>query len=225
MTQPTGLMPMLAANPFFAGLSPAAREKIAAIGTMRRPRAGETLFFKGDTADGLYLVRRGQVAISVTDETGRRMTLNMLGSGDVFGEIALLDGQARTADAVVIEDAELFFVPRSTFLRLLAADSSLAVQVIELLCARLRDVSARMEDRGFLTLPARLARRMAVLVEDYGSEILISQEELALLAGATRETVNRQLRRWQAEGHISLGRRRITVHDTDFLTRIEELSK
>lgn len=211
---------LLAANPFFADLLPETLDRIALICRPRHLAAREILFLKGDPSDGLYAIRRGLIRIGTVDDLGRQMTLNLLGSGDIFGEIALLDGRARTADAVAVEDTAMFFLPRRDFLGLLSGDPGIAVQVIELLCARLRDVLERMEETTFLPAAARLARRILTLAIDYGTEVHASQEELASLSGVTRETVNRQLQDWKRAGVISLGRGRVLIHDIDGFRRL-----
>jgi CRP-like cAMP-binding protein len=208
---------ILAANPFFAGIEPAALEKIAAICRQRRLAPRETLFIKGDAGDGLYAIRRGLVRIGTMDDLGQQMTMNVLGGGDVFGEITLLDGQARTADAMALEETEMFFLPRPDFLSLLNREPSIAVQLIALLCGRLREVIGRLEESRFLPSSIRLARRILVLASDYGSDVRASQEELASLTGVTRETVNRHLQSWKRSGVISLGRGRLLIRDIDAL--------
>jgi CRP-like cAMP-binding protein len=145
------------------------------------------------------------------------VTLNILGPGDVFGEIALLDGKPRTAEAVAIEPCELFVVQRRDLLPLLGRDLGLAIRIIELLCARLRWVSDRREDAALLPMEARLARALLMLAEDYGSDVQTSQQELADLVGASREKVNQQLQAWQREGLIALRRSRIMVTAADRL--------
>ena len=214
---------LLSANPFFAGLTQDALEKIAGICRPRHLAAREVLFLKGDASDGLYAIRRGLIRIGTTDDLGQRMTMNLLGGGDVFGEIALLDGRLRTADAVAMEDADMFFLPRRDFLDLLAGEPSIARQLIELLCARLRDVIERMEETTFLPAEARLARRLLMLATDYGVEVHASQEELASLTGVTRETVNRQLQSWKRAGVLSLGRGRLIIHEIDVLRRLARI--
>jgi len=204
---------LLAANPFFAGLLPETLDRIALICRQRHLGTREILFLKGDPSDGLYAIRRGLIRIGTTDDLGRQMTLNLLGSGDIFGEIALLDGRSRTADAVAVEDTEMFFLPRRDFLSLLSNEPAIAVQLIELLCARLRDVLERMEETTFLPAATRLARRILTLAIDYGTEVHASQEELASLSGVTRETVNRQLQDWKRIGVLSLSRGRLKIHD------------
>jgi CRP/FNR family transcriptional regulator, cyclic AMP receptor protein len=202
---------LLAANPFFASLGPEALEAIAALCTTRTLARGEVLFLKGDPGDALYAIRRGRIRIATGTDEGRHVTLNILGPGDVFGEIALLDGKPRTAEAVAIESCEIFAVQRRDLLPLLQRDLGLAVRIIELLCARLRWVSDRREDAALLPMEARLARALLMLAEDYGSDVQISQQELADLVGASRERVNQQLQAWQHEALIALRRSRIMI--------------
>lgn len=208
---------LLTVNPFFSGLGREAIEAIAGLCTTRRLGADETLFFKGDEGDALYAVRRGQIRIVTGTAGGRGLTLNLLGPGDVFGEVALLDGRPRTADAVATEPTELFIVRRREFLRLLERSPHVVVQVIELLCERIRWMSERMEESVLMPLSARLARRLIALSEDYGVEVHVSQQELAGFVGAARESVNRQLRMWEREGLVELGRSRISLIDRDGL--------
>jgi CRP-like cAMP-binding protein len=153
-------------------------------------------------------------------DDGRHVTLNILGSGDVFGEIALLDGQPRTADAIALEPCELFVVQRRDFLALLEREPSLAIRVIEFLCVRLRWMSMRMEEATLLPVEVRLARRLLMLAQDYGSQVQVSQQELASFVGAARESVNRQLQLWQQSGLVALGRCRIAILDVNRLARL-----
>lgn len=214
---------LLSANPFFSGLVEDTLERIAGICKPHHLAAREVLFLKGDPSDGLYAIRRGLIRIGTTDDLGQQMTMNILGGGDVFGEIALLDGRSRTADAVALEDTDMFFLPRRDFLGLLKSEPSIALQLIELLCGRLRDLIERMEETTFLPAEARLARRILVLATDYGAEVHASQEELASLAGVTRETVNRQLQSWKRMGVLSLGRGRLMIHDLEDLRRLARI--
>lgn len=214
---------LLSANPFFSGLVQGTLDRIAGICKPHHLAAREVLFLKGDPSDGLYAIRRGLIRIGTTDDLGQQMTMNVLGGGDVFGEIALLDGRSRTADAVAMEDTEMFFLPRRDLLNLLKSEPSIALQLVELLCARLRDVIERMEETTFLPAETRLARRILMLAIDYGAEVHASQEELAALAGVTRETVNRQLQSWKRSGVLSLGRGRLMIHDLDDLRRLAKI--
>ncbi len=214
---------ILSANPFFAGLEPDALEKIAAICRQRHLIAREVLFLKGDPGDGLYAIRRGLISIETIDDLGQRMTMNVLGGGDVFGEITLLDGEARTASAVALEETDMVFLPRREFLNLLKREPQIALQLISLLCARLRDVIGRLEETTFLPSAVRLARRILVLAADYGTNVRASQEELASLTGVTRETVNRHLQAWKRSGVISLGRGRLLIREIEVLRRLAKI--
>jgi CRP/FNR family transcriptional regulator, cyclic AMP receptor protein len=209
---------LLGMNPLFAGLGEEAIGSIAGLCTRRQLDAGEVLFQKGDKGDALYGVRRGRIRIETGTAAGGRLTLNMLGPGDLFGEIALFDGQPRTADAVSAEPSELFMVRRSDFLAYLEREPRITVRLLELLCQRIRWVSDRMEEAVLLPLHARLARRLCALADDFGSEVHISQEELGIYVGAARESVNRQLQEWRRAGIIELRRGRISLLDMDRLS-------
>lgn len=208
---------ILGANPFFSGFEASALGKMAAVCRLQHLASREILFLKGDAGDGLYAIRRGLIRIGTVDDLGQQMTMNVLGGGDVFGEITLLDGQARTADAVALEETEIFFLPRPDFLALLDREPAIAVQLIALLCARLRDVIDRLEETRFQPSSIRLARRILVLAADYGDEVRVSQDELASLTGVTRETVNRHLQSWKRSGTISLGRGWLLIEDVERL--------
>jgi CRP/FNR family cyclic AMP-dependent transcriptional regulator len=211
MTNTPNLALLLAANPFFASLGQEAIEAVAVLCMSRHLDRAEVLFLKGDAGDALYAVRRGQIRIATGTSSGRRLTLNLLGSGDVFGEVALLDGRPRTADALAVEPTDLYMIHRRDFLDLLLKRPSVAIRIIEFLCERIRWMSAQMEERALLPLETRLAYRLVALTEDYGADLHVSQEELAIFVGATRESVNRQLQTWRRQGLVELSRNRIRV--------------
>jgi CRP/FNR family transcriptional regulator, cyclic AMP receptor protein len=208
---------LLGMNPIFAGLGDEAITAIATLCTKRQLDSGEVLFQKGDKGDALYGVRRGRVRVETGTASGGRLVLNVLGPGDLFGEIALFDGQPRTADAIASEASELFMVRRSDFLSYLEREPRITIRLLELLCQRIRWVSDRMEEAVLLPLHARLARRLCALADDFGSEVHISQEELGTYVGAARESVNRQLQEWRRAGIIDLGRGRISLLDMERL--------
>jgi CRP/FNR family cyclic AMP-dependent transcriptional regulator len=211
MQQSSKFSALLLLNPLFAEVGAGAVEKLSNLGVKRTLKPSEVLFLKGDEADALYAIRRGQIRIEVGLEGGQRLTLNILGSGDVFGEIGLLDGSQRSADARAANDVELFMLRRKDFLDFLDREPSIARRVIEFLCQRIRWVSDRMEEAVFFALPTRIARRLLALVIDFGSEVNITQEELANYVGAARETVSRQLQDWRRDGVIELGRGKIKI--------------
>lgn len=219
MAKPLELAVLLGTNSLFSGLGTEALASIAALCHLRQLRAGQVLFVKGDPGDALYGLRRGQIRIETGNASGQRLTIEMFGPGDAFGEIALLDGRPRTADAVAAENSELFVLPRNEFLHYLERDPRLAVRIIELLCGRLRQTNENMEATFFLPLRARLARRLGALAEDFGTELHITQEELGTLLGVARESVNRQLQEWRRGGIVQLKRGQIFVVDVRQLAR------
>lgn len=222
MSNPDQLSRLLGANPFFAGLDQAALQAVSQLCVTRKLARDETLFLKDDPADALYAVRRGEIRIGTGTDEGRQLTLNLLGPGDVFGEVALLDGSPRTADAVANEPTELFSILRRDFLDLLAKRSGIALAIIELLCGRVRWMSARMEETNFLPVPARLARRVVALADDYGCDIAVTQDALAVFANTSRETVNRHLQAWKRKGLLDLKRGRIHLLHRDALDTVAQ---
>ena len=209
---------ILKMNPMFADLSADELQRISGLCETQQLGAGEKLFRKGDSGDALYGVRRGQVRIETGASDGSRMTLNFLGPGELFGEVAVLDGQSRTADATAGEASELFVLRREDLLEYLEREPRVAVKLIALLCRRIRWMSERMEESVAQPLPVRLARRLCALASDFGSEVHISQEQLGVFVGAARESVNRQLQHWRKDGILDLQRGRILLLNMGRLT-------
>jgi CRP/FNR family transcriptional regulator, cyclic AMP receptor protein len=208
---------LLGMNPLFAGLGADSLNRIAAMCHTVNLAAGEMLFQKGDTGNELFGIRRGRIRIEVNSETGARLALNFLGAGDLLGEIAVLDGQGRTADAVAEEPSELFVLRRNDFMTYLEREPQVALKLIPLLCQRIRWVSDRMEEFTLLPFETRLARRLYDLAADFGLEVNISQEQLGVYVGAARESVNRQLQEWRQHGILEMRRGRILVLDAERL--------
>ncbi|MGB3864812.1 MAG: Crp/Fnr family transcriptional regulator [Xanthobacteraceae bacterium] len=209
---------ILKMNPMFAELGAAELQRISGLCRTQSLAGGEVLFQKGDDGDALFGVRRGQIRIETGASDGARLTLNFLGPGDLFGEVAVLDGQSRTADAAATEPTELFVLRREDFLAHLEREPRVAIRLIELLCQRIRWMSERMEESVLQPLPVRLARRLCALASDFGSEVHISQEQLGVFVGAARESVNRQLQQWRKDGILDLQRGRVLLLDMDKLT-------
>jgi CRP/FNR family transcriptional regulator, cyclic AMP receptor protein len=211
---------ILKMNPMFADLGSDELTRISSLCHTQHLGVGELLFQKGDAGDALFGVRRGQIRIETGASDGSRLTLNFMGSGDLFGEVAVLDGQSRTADATAGEPTELFVLRREDFLSHLEREPKVAIKIIMLLCQRIRWQSERMEESVLQSLPVRLARRLCALASDYGSEVHISQEQLGVFVGAARESVNRQLQLWRKDGILDLQRGRILLLNMNRLTAV-----
>ena len=184
MSKATEFAVILKMNPMFADLGADELARISGLCHTQQLGVGEMLFQKGDPGDALFGVRRGQIRIETGASDGSRLTLNFMGPGDLFGEVAVLDGQSRTADATAGEPSELFVLRREDFLGHLEREPRVAVKLIQLLCQRIRWMSERMEESVLQPLPVRLARRLCALASDYGSEVHISQEQLGIFVGA-----------------------------------------
>ncbi len=174
----------------------------------------------------------GRISIGTISEDGKEVVLNVLGRGEEFGEIALLDGKERTADATAMAECHLLVLDRSDFMPFLESHPEVAARLIAMLCERVRWVSQSYEDSLFMDLPARLAKRLLLLAETHGEpagtgtriEFPLSQQELAKMAGVSREAVNKLLRAWQSEGLIALDHSHLTILDEDRLRRLAKLS-
>src|ERR1700693_4801517 len=137
---------ILKMNPMFADFGADELQRISGLCHTRQLGVGESLFQKGDPGDALFGVRRGQIRIETGASDGSRLTLNFMGPGDLFGEVAVLDGQSRTADATAGEPTELFVLRREDFLGHLEREPRVAIKIIQLLCQRIRWQSERMEE-------------------------------------------------------------------------------
>jgi CRP-like cAMP-binding protein len=211
---------LLKMNPMFADLGAEELQRISGLCQTRQLGAGAMLFKKGDSGDALYGVRRGQIRIETGASDCSRLTLNFLGPGELFGEVSVLDGQSRAADATAGEASELFVLRREGLLGFLEREPRVAIKLIMLLCRRVRWMSERMEESVLQPLPVRLARRLCALASDFGSELHISQEQLGVFVGAARESVNRQLQHWRKDGILDLQRGRILLLNMGRLTAV-----
>lgn len=214
-------------NFLFHGLPAATIDAIAGLAHRRTIDKDAMIFSQGDDGDALYGIASGQVRIFSADDKGHEVFLNILGPGDTFGEIALLDGLPRTASAITTARSTLASIPRRQFLVLLEREPGLSVHLMKLLCGRLRWVSDLVEESAFLAGPARVAKRLSNLVESYGRpvpgggiEVVMSQADLGHFLGVSRQIINQYLRTWCEEGWVELKRGRIIVHDTEAIRNL-----
>jgi CRP-like cAMP-binding protein len=205
----------------FKDLPPEVLAGLAQIATLRRLEDEQILFQQGDDGDALFAVVEGLIRISVVGRGGKSFTLALMEPGDVFGEIALLDGLSRTASAEAAAASLLLVIERTAFLATLERDGRLARHIIELLCDRLRENTDRLSEFAFLDLGARLAGKLQALAIAHGHEteagmrigLKLSQTELAEMLGVTREAINKQLKNWSKANLVRVERGFITVTD------------
>ena len=200
----------LLSSSLFQAMRPEELDGILRLATERRFRRGQTIFQKDDPGSYMMAVLSGRVRIGAISLEGKEITLNMIDAGEVFGEIALLDGKPRSADATAIEDSHLLVIERRHFVPYLEGDKDLALRLLAVLCERLRQTSETLGDFVMFDLPARLGRTLIKLADDFGRPlgqgirigIKLSQNDLSRLVASSRESVNKQMRAWEDEGLV-----------------------
>ncbi|MFY2560261.1 Crp/Fnr family transcriptional regulator, partial [Corallococcus terminator] len=193
----------------------------------RRFARGEVVFHQGDVGTSLYVIRRGEVAIRLSSPDGKEVILALLARGDFFGELALLDGEPRSTDAVAREESELLALQREDFRRFLEDRPGTSLGLLATLSRMVRHVTQLVHDTHFLDARERLVRVLLDLARDQGERgpggVVIprklTQTELANLCGLTRESTNKWLRFYVREGLLSYEGGRITLVHPDRLGR------
>jgi CRP/FNR family transcriptional regulator, cyclic AMP receptor protein len=197
-------------------------EALAAGLRRRRYARGQVIFTQGDPGTSLCIIEEGRVRIVVGSDEGKELVLRVLGPGDVFGELALLDGEPRSADAVAQEVCQLVLLQRSDFLAFVEARPKVATNLLAALSRKLRFTTQQAQEVAFLDVPARLARTVLgqATVENGGAPVCrLTQSELAGLVGATRESVNKWLGYYERQGLIRRQRGAVTVLNPEALRR------
>lgn len=216
---------LFARHPLFSALTDDEARELLRRAPIKRFQAGEIVFRRGDPGDGLYGVLTGSILIVAESANGRDLIINKHGRGEVFGELALLDGRGRSAAAVAHEASELIHVRRDRFLLILRQQPDAMLQILSFVCDRLRRLTGVFEDAAFLDVPTRLAKQIVMLSEAAGAApdtpvtLRISQNDLARMLGVSREFVGKQLTAWRALGIVELGRQRVTVRDARALRK------
>lgn len=204
-------------SPFVRSLSPADRQALDAIARPRFHEAGELLVRQGERAESLHLIVHGHVAAETGDGDDRVM-LTVMGPGEVFGELALVDGRGRrTADVRALDDVRTLVIERATFERLRVRSPTVDRFVVALLAARVRRLSDHLHEALHLPVEVRVARRLLTLAGVYGPgdevTVPLRQDQVAQLVGAGRQRVNGALRGLEDVGALTLGRGRVVIVD------------
>lgn len=188
---------------------------------------GDLIFRKGDEGTGMMVVVSGRVKITSVGASGSEVILNVIEAGQVFGEMALVDGDPRSADAVAAKRTEIVTLLRRDFLPLLQKHPEASLGMMGVLSQRIRQTTQFVEDAVFLDVATRLLHRIEFLIDHYGErdgetgairiEHDFTQQDLADSVGLTRVSINRQLGVWEEQGLIEKGRGWIVVADLDKL--------
>ncbi len=208
--------------PLFAGLSVETLTGLTQHLRHHTFHRATMIFHKDQAGDALYIIESGRIRIFVPTESGEELTVEIAGPGEVFGELALLDGRPRSASAETLEETSVYTISRDEFRQYLAAAPQLAVALVELLSSRLRHVTDYAESLAYLDVHARLARVLLEMAGRYGTrknggveiDFDLTQTDLATMVGATRERVNRALAAFRAQGLVELHSKKILLLDT-----------
>ena len=209
---------LLGRVPLFLELSSEELEPIGRVAVARSFPKGVRVFHEGDTSDACYVVRSGDLRVTREHSDGRAIALASLGPGDFFGELAMLDGQARSASVETLADSELLALPASDMRRVIASHGEIAAKLIAALTRRLRETNERVARQSFQTVPSRVAGVLAQLIAEEalpegrdGFTVRMRQADLAQLAGTSRESVSRFLATLERAGVVRVGRGRVTI--------------
>jgi CRP/FNR family transcriptional regulator len=210
---------LLCSVPLFSDLEQDELERFSRVAVPRSFPAATRVFHEGDHSDACYIVRTGSFRVTREHSDGRAITLATLGPGDIFGELAMLDGEVRSASVEALSDGELLALPAGEVRGLLARHPEITVKLIAALVRRLRTANERISRQSFQTVPSRVAGVLSQLVAEEGPPdgeagevtIRMNQADLAQLAGTSRESVSRFLADLDRAGIVRPGRGRVTV--------------
>src|SRR5262252_389759 len=215
----------------FRGLKIDERSAIINRARIRNVAAGERIFSIGAPGDYMAAVLTGEIRITVPSPNGRELLLAILKAGELFGEIALLDGKERTADATANTPGILAILDRHEVLSFLERNPASWSRIVEILCDRIRHTDIQLAEVALLRLPARLAKAILRIasndpnpgIDNRHFRVQLTQQDLANLVGATRESVNKCLATWQRQGLVHIDGGQITVTDRPRLESLVRL--
>ena len=209
---PVDKLKLLANVDLFSDFSAKQLEAVSLVARSKTLQRREELFHKGDQSGEVYVIASGKVKALTTSSKGDDVVFSILGPGEVFGEVALLGATPRTATVSAIEDCLLLVIDRRDFMSFLRTNPEVSVKLLSVLAIRLKRVSELVEDTLFLNLPLRLAKKLLSLSRAYGEavtegiriDLKLSQEEWGDLVGTTRESINKQMRKWTKAGIVQV---------------------
>ncbi|MDE3230255.1 MAG: Crp/Fnr family transcriptional regulator [Chloroflexota bacterium] len=217
----------LADIPLFATLDLEELRELASVTRRHTFGQGEIIFHRDDPGATLFVIKSGRVRIFISSPEGQEVALAVFGPGEAFGELALLDGQPRSASAIAIEPVESYTIQRGDFIAVATRRPRIALQMLATLSRRLRQTDAMVEDLLFLDVHGRVAKKLLELAETNGTrtpegiriEMKLTQSDLAAMVGASRESVNKVMSYLLDKQYVSVEKRKITV------MRLTELRK
>lgn len=213
--------------PIFSELDEPDLEKIAGLGTIKKYKKGNVIVLEQEAGASLFIIINGKVKVVRTDDEGREVILTLLGPGEFFGEMSLLDGMDRSATVVANSKADLFVIHRMEFLKALHDFPQIATALLAELARRLRRADAQIKSLSLKDAAGRVANVLLMLADDIGMfrkgkveiEELPLQQDLANMAGTSRETVSRMLHQFIRQGHLTLEGSKVIIHNYEAFRR------
>jgi CRP/FNR family cyclic AMP-dependent transcriptional regulator len=210
---------LLRTVPIFSELSDPDIESLSSVATRRRYPKDTVVFYENDEGDSFFMILSGRVKVTILGDDAREVILSMLGPGDFFGEMALLDDEPRSATAIAVEDAELFALQRSDFASVLERTSSISAALIRVLTQRLRKANHQISTLALLDVYGRVARVLIEMAQDEGRRLRdgsiafrrATHQEIANRIGTTRETVTRMMKDLERQGYVRVSGREFVL--------------
>ena len=214
-------MSFLSNVPIFNDLEELELNKIAKVGVRKKFKKGSIILLEEETGSALFVIISGKVKVVRADDDGREVILAILGESDFFGEMAILDGLSRSASVVATTKSEVFMIHRNDFLRLLHDYPSLGVSLLKELTMRLRKADAQIKSLSLKDAAGRIASVILQLADDIGKirkgrveiEELPLQQDMANMAGTSRETVSRMIHMFVNQGHLDVNGNTLIIND------------
>lgn len=214
--------------PIFSELDDEIIEELASLGRIREYDKDEIIFLENETGNAMFIILEGKVKVSRVSDDGREVILSILDEADFFGEMALLDGQARSANIIAIEKSKLFIIQRKDFLDLLAQHPNISVSLLQELTKRIRIADMKIKSLSLKDAEGKVASVILQLADDMGKirqgaveiERLPLQQDLANMAGTSRETISRVMNTFKKKGFIELDGNKLKIMD---YTKFKEL--
>jgi len=209
--------------PMFADLRDEILEKIFSLMQKRLYKRNNMILMEEDAGDTLFILNQGSVKITRMSDDGREVILSILGDGDFFGEMSIFDGESRSANVIALEDSEVFILKRGDFLDLLEKHPKIAIALLQELAIRLRRSDQQIEGLSLSDAESRIAMSIIRLAEDLGviklGQVIIDnlpfQQDVANMAGTSRETVSRMLKLLERKGWIQRRGRQLIITNYD----------
>jgi CRP/FNR family cyclic AMP-dependent transcriptional regulator len=208
---------LLRTIPLFSGVQDPELEQIARVATQRKVPRGTVIVRSGDVTDSLYVLINGSARVLNSDEEGREVILSILGPGDFFGEMGLIDGSPRSADVVAAESCELLVISKADFKRCLQENFEVALNIMKRLVERLREADRKIESLALMDVYGRVAKLLLEFSEVHDGQKVIrrklTKQDIAKMIGASREMVSRVMKDLEASGYIRVEEGQIVLDE------------